>query len=55
MTQQEIEGKLIQVISTITNQDASVIAPDKPFHELGIAHPRALDAVDPATAFRDMW
>jgi acyl carrier protein len=36
MTQQEIEGKLIQVISTITNQDAAEISPDKPFHELGI-------------------
>jgi len=36
MTQQEIEGKLIQVISTITNQDAAEISPEKPFHELGI-------------------
>ena len=36
MTVQEIENKLIQGISSITNRDASAIAPDKPFHELGI-------------------
>jgi acyl carrier protein len=36
MTTAEIEGKLIQVIATITNQQPADIAPDKPFHELGI-------------------
>ncbi len=36
MTVQEIENKLIGVIASITNQDASVITPDKPFPDLGI-------------------
>lgn len=36
MTVQEIENKLIGVISSITNQDASAITPDKPFPDLGI-------------------
>ena len=36
MTVQEIEDTLIQGISSITNQDASAIAPDIPFHDLGI-------------------
>ena len=36
MTVQEIEQTLIKGISSITNQDASVITPDKPFHELGV-------------------
>lgn len=36
MTVQEIENKLIQGIASISNQDASAISPDKPFHELGI-------------------
>jgi len=36
MTVQDIEQKLIEGISSISNQDASAIAPDKPFHELGI-------------------
>ena len=36
MTVQAIEEKLIQGISSITNKDASAIAPGKPFHELGI-------------------
>ena len=36
MTNQEIENTLIQGIASITNQDASIIAPDKPFHDLGI-------------------
>ena len=36
MTVQEIEGRLIQVIASITNQDPSEVAPDKPFHDLGI-------------------
>jgi len=36
MTIQEIENTLVQGISSITNQDASVVAPDVPFHELGI-------------------
>jgi acyl carrier protein len=36
MTIQEIEDTLIQGISSITNQDASVVSPDVPFHELGI-------------------
>jgi len=36
MTIQEIEDTLIQGIASISNQDASNVAPDKPFHELGI-------------------
>ncbi len=36
MTLQEIENKLIGVISSITNQDVSAITPDKPFPDLGI-------------------
>ncbi len=36
MTVQEIENKLIGVIASITNQDASAITPDKPFPDLGI-------------------
>jgi acyl carrier protein len=36
MTVQDIEQKLIEGISSISNQDVSAIAPDKPFHELGI-------------------
>jgi acyl carrier protein len=36
MTTQEIETTLIQGISSITNQDASAISPDVPFHDLGI-------------------
>jgi acyl carrier protein len=36
MTIQEIENTLIQGISSITDQDASVISPDVPFHDLGI-------------------
>jgi acyl carrier protein len=36
MTIQEIEKTLIQGISSITNQDASFISPDVPFHDLGI-------------------
>jgi acyl carrier protein len=36
MTIQEIENTLIQGISSITNQDASAISPDVPFHDLGI-------------------
>jgi acyl carrier protein len=36
MTVQEIENTLIQGISSITNQDASAISPDVPFHDLGI-------------------
>lgn len=36
MTIQEIENTLIQEISSITNQDASAISPDVPFHDLGI-------------------
>lgn len=36
MTIPEIEQQLIQGISSITNQEVSVISPDKPFHELGI-------------------
>ncbi len=35
MTVQDIEQKLIEGISSISNQDVSAIAPDKPFHELG--------------------
>jgi acyl carrier protein len=36
MTEQEIENTLIQGIASISNQDASTVSPDKPFHELGI-------------------
>ncbi len=36
MTAEEIESRLIQLIATITNRQPSEIAPDKPFHELGI-------------------
>jgi len=36
MTVQEIENTLINGIASISNQDASAVAPDKPFHELGI-------------------
>lgn len=36
MTVQEIENTLVRGIASITNQDASVIASDKPFHDLGI-------------------
>jgi acyl carrier protein len=36
MTIQEIEETLIKGIASISNQDASAVAPDKPFHELGI-------------------
>ena len=36
MTIQEIEDTLIQGISSITNQDASAVLPDVPFHDLGI-------------------
>jgi acyl carrier protein len=36
MTAQEIETTLTRGIASITNQDASAIAPDKPFHDLGI-------------------
>ncbi len=36
MTVQEIENKLIGVIASITNQDASAITADKPFPDLGI-------------------
>ncbi len=36
MTIQEIEDTLIQGIASITNQDASAVSPDVPFHELGI-------------------
>jgi acyl carrier protein len=36
MTIKEIEDTLIREIATITNQNASAIAPDKPFPELGI-------------------
>jgi acyl carrier protein len=36
MTIQEIENKLIEGISSITNRDASQIAANKPFHDLGI-------------------
>jgi acyl carrier protein len=36
MTIQEIEDILIQGISSITNQEASAVSPDVPFHELGI-------------------
>jgi len=33
MTLQEIEGTLIQGISTIANRDSSEFTPDMPFHE----------------------
>jgi acyl carrier protein len=33
---EEIEQKLIQGISSITNRDASSVLPDMPFHDLGI-------------------
>lgn len=36
MTVQEIENTLIKGIAIISNQDASAVAPDKPFHEQGI-------------------
>jgi acyl carrier protein len=36
MTIQEIENKLIEGISSITNKDASAVSADKPFHDLGI-------------------
>jgi acyl carrier protein len=36
MTVQDIEQKLVEGISSITNKDKSAIAADKPFHELGI-------------------
>ncbi len=36
MTVQDIEQKLIEGISSITNKDKSAIAADIPFHELGI-------------------
>lgn len=36
MTVQEIEEKLIQGISSITNKDKTAVAPDRPFPELGI-------------------
>ena len=36
MTVQEIEKKLIDGISSITNKDASALSADKPFHDLGI-------------------
>lgn len=36
MTVQDIEKKLVQGISSITNKDVSTIAMDKPFHDLGI-------------------
>jgi acyl carrier protein len=36
MTVEEIQEKLIQGISIITNKDNAAIAPDKAFHELGI-------------------
>jgi acyl carrier protein len=36
MTVQEIETTLIKGIASISNQDAAAVAPDKPFHELGI-------------------
>jgi acyl carrier protein len=36
MTIQEIEDTLIRGISAITDRDASSVAPDVPFHELGI-------------------
>jgi acyl carrier protein len=36
MNVQEIENKLIQGISSITNKEVSAVEPDKPFHDLGI-------------------
>ena len=36
MNVQKIENTLINGIASISNQDASAVAPDKPFHELGI-------------------
>ena len=36
MTVQDIEQKLVEGISSITNKDKAAIAADKPFHELGI-------------------
>ncbi len=36
MTVQEIETKLIDGISSITNRDRAEIAADRPFHDLGI-------------------
>ncbi len=36
MTVRDIEQKLIEGISSITNREQSAIAADKPFHELGI-------------------
>ena len=36
MTLQEIKEKLIQGIASIMSKDASSVAPDVPFHELGI-------------------
>jgi acyl carrier protein len=36
MTVREIEDTLIRGISSITNQDASAVSPDVPFHDLGI-------------------
>jgi acyl carrier protein len=36
MTVEDIEKKLSQGIAAIINKGASEVAPDKPFHELGI-------------------
>ena len=36
MTLQEIEGKLVEQIATITGENPADVSPDKPFHELGI-------------------
>ena len=36
MTVQEIENILIQVISSIKNLEVSEIAPERPFHDMGI-------------------
>ncbi|MCK9417899.1 MAG: acyl carrier protein [Nitrospirae bacterium] len=36
MTIQEIEDTLIQGIASITNQEASAVSPDVPFHDLGV-------------------
>jgi acyl carrier protein len=36
MTVPEIENILLQGISSVTNRDMSAIAPDMPFHDLGI-------------------
>lgn len=36
MTVEEIERKLLQGISSITNRDLAAISPDTPFHELGL-------------------